>query len=349
MAKEKVKVLIWGFGAMGSGMAKMILEKKGFEIVGVCDVRADYIGKSIFTILNVSKDNNPECIIQNNIETILKNKKVDICLLTTDSFTRNSFPKIKLLAQNKINIISTAEEMAYPYAQEKDLAVEMDKLAKENGISILGTGINPGMMMDMLVLFLSGAMSDVQSIEASRINSLSPFGKTVMVEQGVGLTVCSFKEKMKQGLLAGHVGFLESAMLIAHAMGLDIDEFMQEMEPIITKVNRKSTFGEAKAGDVAGVSMGAKAKVNDKDFIKLFHPQQIEPHLEGTITGDYIKLQGTPNISMSIIPEVDGGIGTIAICVNMIPHVLNATPGLKLMSDLPVPRAIMGDVRRLIN
>jgi len=74
-----------------------------------------------------------------------------------------------------------------------------------------------------------------------------------------------------------------------------------------------------------------------------------EPEMEGTHTGDYIKLTGTPNISMSINPEVDGGIGTIAMCVNMIPHVINAKPGLKTMLDLPVPRAIMGDMRNYLD
>ncbi|MDD4078051.1 MAG: 2,4-diaminopentanoate dehydrogenase [Bacilli bacterium] len=348
MKTEKVKVIIWGFGAMGSGMARMILAKRGFEIVGVCDNRSDYINKSMYSILNLEQKDNPNCIIKDNINEVIKGKAIDICLLATDSYTDKAYPKIKLLLENKINCISTAEEMIYPYAQQKQLALEMDRLAKENGVTVLGAGINPGMMMDLLVIFLTGAMSDVDGIEVARINSLSPFGKTVMEEQGVGLSIEEFNQKIKEGKLAGHVGFLESTMLIAHALGLEIDEFSQEMTPIITKVNRKSQYGNAKAGDVAGVDMTACGKINNESFINLHHPQQIEPQLEGINTGDFIKIKGTPEINMSITPEVDGGIGTIAVCVNMIPHVINATPGLKLMTDLPVPRAIMGDVRKLI-
>jgi 2,4-diaminopentanoate dehydrogenase len=52
---------------------------------------------------------------------------------------------------------------------------------------------------------------------------------------------------------------------------------------------------------------------------------------------------------MVIKPEVQGGLGTIAMCVNMIPQVINSVPGLKTMIDLPVPRAIMGDMRNRIN
>ena len=88
--------------------------------------------------------------------------------------------------------------------------------------------------------------------------------------------------------------------------------------------------------------------VNGELKIEMDHPQQIEPHLAGTDTGDYIIIKGTPNVNMANKPEIPGGIGTIAMCVNMIPHVINARPGLKTMIDLPVPRAIMGDMREMI-
>ncbi|MFO7969175.1 MAG: 2,4-diaminopentanoate dehydrogenase [Candidatus Izemoplasmatales bacterium] len=349
MRKDKVKVAIWGFGAMGSGMAKMILNKQGFEIVGVCDLYDGYIGKSIFSILKLDNPQDNDVIISNNIESILTEKKPDIVLLATDSFTKGAYPKIKTIINHKVNCISTAEEMAYPKANEPELTKEMDKLAKENGVSILGTGVNPGMMMDLLAVCISGVMEDVKDMKISRINSLSPFGKTVMEEQGVGLTVAEFNKRLKSGNMAGHVGFKESSFMIADALGLKVDDFNQQMKPIITDIDRKSTYGFAAKGDVCGVEMSAKAKLNNKTIIDMYHPQQIEPEMVGTSTGDYIKINGTPEINLSNVPEVEGGIGTIAICVNMIPHVINAKPGLKTMIDLPVPRAIMGDVRNMLD
>ncbi|MFW5889251.1 MAG: 2,4-diaminopentanoate dehydrogenase [Bacillota bacterium] len=349
MRQEKIKVVIWGFGAMGSGMAKMILKKQGFEIVGVCDLYKEYIGKSIFDILKIKNPQAKDIIVSDNIDSILKNKKPDIVLLATDSFTKGAFPKIKTIVKHKVNCISTAEEMAYPQASEPKLSEEMDKLAKENNVSILGTGVNPGMMMDLLAVCISGVMADVKDMKISRINSLSPFGKTVMEEQGVGLSVSEFNKRMEKGNMAGHVGFKESSYMIANALGLNIDEFTQKMKPIITDIDRKSPHGFAAKGDVCGVEMSAKAKLNNNTVIDLYHPQQIEPEMVGTSTGDYIKINGTPEINLANIPEVEGGIGTIAICVNMIPHVINAKPGLKTMIDLPVPRAIMGDVRKMLD
>lgn len=342
---DNVKVVIWGFGAMGSGMARMIMNKKGIEIVGVCDMHPDRVGKDIYDLLGVARGERKSVIIKPKIEDVLTSKCCDIALCATDSFTKDAFPRLKYCLEQKVNVISTAEEMSFPAAKNPELAKELDKIAKANGVSILGTGINPGLIMDLLVIVMTGCMVDVEHIEAKRVNSLSPFGPTVMHEQGVGFTIDAFNKGVADGSMAGHVGFHESVGMIAHALGWKVDKFEQQMKPIVTSVDRKSPYGFAKAGDVAGVNMTGQGYVDGKVKIDMIHPQQIEPEMEGTHTGDYVTIQGTPPINMANKPEVDGGLGTIAMCVNMIPNVINATPGLKTMIDLPVPRAIMGDFR----
>lgn len=345
---ENVKVAIWGFGAMGSGIAKVLLRKKGVDIVGVCDIHPERVNRSIYDILGVEKNGRPDVVVCSEIEKVVHDANCDICVLATDSFTRKAFDKIKYVVGQKVNVISTAEEMSYPKAQEPELAAEIDRLAKANGVSVLGTGINPGLMMDLLAICLTGCMTDVESVTCRRVNSLSPFGPAVMEEQGVGLTVDAFNKGVADGTLAGHVGFAESVGMIAEALGWKVDKFKQQMKPIVTSVDRKSPYGFAAAGDVAGVNMTGQGYVDGEVKIDMIHPQQIEPEMEGTHTGDYIVLKGTPEVNMAINPEVDGGIGTIAMVVNMIPHVINARPGLKTMLDLPVPRAIMGDYRDYI-
>ena len=159
-----------------------------------------------------------------------------------------------------------------------------------------------------------------------------------------------FNKKVANDDLAGHVGFPESINMIADALGWKLsDEIKLSREPIVSNVYRKAPYAEVQAGDVAGCNMKGFGYVDGEMKIEMLHPQQVEPQLEGGTTGDYITIKGTPNINMSIKPEVPGGIGTIAMCVNMIPQVINASPGLKTMIDLPVPRAIMGDMRDLID
>jgi 4-hydroxy-tetrahydrodipicolinate reductase len=303
----------------------------------------------MYEYLGVERGERKSVIFNPDIDEVLAEGDCDVCLCATDSFTEKAFPKLKGLLEKKVNVISTAEEMAYPWAQNPDLAEKLDEIAKENGVSILGTGINPGLIMDLLVVCLTGCMTEVEHIEAKRVNSLSPFGPAVMEEQGVGITVEEFNKGVQEGTLSGHVGFSESVRMIADAIGWKVDKFEQQMAPIVTSVDRKSPYGFAAAGDVAGVNMTGQGHVDGEVKIDMIHPQQIEPEMGGTHTGDYITIKGTPEVNMSIKPEVEGGLGTIAMCVNMIPQVINANPGLKTMIDLPVPRAIMGDMRDLIN
>jgi 4-hydroxy-tetrahydrodipicolinate reductase len=349
MRTAKIRVVLWGLGAMGSGMAKMLLSKEGFQITGICDLHPARIGRRLSDVLAMSVPDDSDIFVQSEVHGLINRSRCDLVLLATDSFTKQAFPKLKYILEQGVDVISTAEEMSYPQAGEPILAQELDILAKSHGATVLGCGINPGMMMDLLVVMMTGVMADVQSIDVARVNSLSPFGPTVMEEQGVGLSTEDFAKKQATGHLAGHVGFRESAQMIADALGWKLSSFSQWMAPIVTHADRKSPYGEAKKNHVAGVDMNALAMVDGLPKIRLSHPQQIEPHVGGVETGDYIRIQGTPEVHLSIQPEIDGGIGTIAVCVNMIPHVLNAKPGLKTMLDLPVPRAIMGDVRAMVD
>ncbi|BDU71911.1 2,4-diaminopentanoate dehydrogenase [Mesoterricola silvestris] len=350
MRQENVRVSIWGFGAMGGGIAEVLLRKKGVDIVGVCDIHPDRVGKSIFEVLGVPRGARRDVVISGDIDQVVTRGSADVVILATDSFTRKAFDKIKLIVERGINVISTAEEMAYPKAKEPALAEELDRLAKANGVSILGTGINPGLMMDLLVILMTGACTDVDYIKAERVNSLSPFGPAVMEEQGVGLTPEEFKAQSASGHLAGHVGFNESVNMICDAIGWKLDKPVeQSMAPIVSNVLRKTKYAEVKPGNVAGCTMLGFGTVGGKLAVEMVHPQQIEPELEGTDTGDYVVIKGTPNVNLSNKPEVPGGIGTIAMCINMIPQVINARPGLFTMIDLPVPRAIMGDMREQIH
>jgi 4-hydroxy-tetrahydrodipicolinate reductase len=343
---QNVKVIIWGLGAMGSGIAEMLLGKKGVDITGVAG-RPGKIGKSMYEFLSVKRDGRPDVII-GSPENVIKEKSADVVMLCTDSFTEKAFDRIKFILERKINCITSAEEMAYPKAQSPELAEKLDGIAKANGVSVLGTGINPGLIMDLLVILMTGCCKSVDHITARRVNSLSPFGPAVMEEQGIGITPEEFRNGVKTGKLSGHVGFAESIGMISDALGWKLSGFEQSMEPIITGTDRKSPYGFAKAGNVAGCAMKGQGYVDGKLTIEMDHPQQIEPEQAGVKTGDYVIIKGVPNINLVNSPEVPGGIGTIAMLANMIPHIINARPGLHTMLSLPVPHAIMGDMRGMV-
>ncbi|MDD3226907.1 MAG: 2,4-diaminopentanoate dehydrogenase, partial [Tissierellia bacterium] len=310
--------------------------------------RGAKLGKSMYEIIGVERGDRPEVLV-GTPEDVIKEKSADVVLCCTDSFTKVAFDRLKFCLERKVNVVSSAEEMSFPQAQNPEIAKQLDEIAKANGVSIIGTGINPGLIMDYLVVVMTGCCETVDHITARRVNSLSPFGPAVMHEQGIGITVDEFNKGVETGTLSGHVGFHESIGMIADAIGWKVDKVTTSMGPIVTDVDRKSPHGFAKAGDVAGCAMKGYGYINGELKIEMDHPQQIEPEQVGIQTGDYVIIKGTPNINLVNSPEVPGGIGTIAMCVNTIPMIINAKPGLNTMLTIPAPRAIMGDMRDLID
>jgi len=346
--KKKIKVVVWGLGLMGGGIAKMVLSKKGFTIVGAIDMDPNKVGKKLYEVLGVEANEDNSCVVTKNVKDVMKKGFADVCLMATASFTKIVFPLIKMAAEAGMNVVTTAEEMSYPRTVDPELSDKLDKIAKDNNVSILGTGVNPGFIMDLVVIMLTGVCDKVDSMNVKRINDLACFGKAVMVEQGIGLKPEEFVQGVKDNTVDGHVGFLQSFGMFEEAFGVKFNNIRQEKEPIVTSVPRATDIVSVKAGEVAGCRQLGYANLGEKLFVTMEHPQQVKPELENVETGDYITINGTPNLNLQIKPEIPGGIATIAICVNMVPLVINAQPGLKTMLDLPVPRAIIGDVRDLI-
>jgi hypothetical protein len=338
--RKPIRVCQWGLGEMGGGMARLMLEKPGLEIVAAVG-RPRHAGKDLGEVLGLGKNLN--VIVTDNPDTVLDKEKVDCVGLATTSWTAAQMPDLRKILSAGINCVTIAEEMADPEAQSPELAAEIDALAKKNGVSVLGTGVNPGFVLDLLIVTLTAGCHSVERIEASRINDLSPYGHTVMRSQGVGTTPEAFRAGVADGTIVGHVGFPESIHMISQALGLGVDRIEQTRTPILSNVHRETPHVKVEPGMVAGCTHTGIGYCGDKEVVRLVHPQQIHPHLENQDTGDYIHIYGSPEVHMAIKPEIAGGKATIGIAVNMIPHVVAATPGLKRMIDLPAPAALMGE------
>jgi 4-hydroxy-tetrahydrodipicolinate reductase len=237
--------------------------------------------------------------------------------------------------------------MAFPFVSHPEESEVLENIAWRYGVSILGTGINPGFVLDLLIIAMTGACLKVNRIEARRINDLSPFGKTVMETQGVGTTPEEFKKGIEKGDIVGHIGFQQSIAMIGNALGWEIDRIEESREPIISNTERKTAVAHVKPGMVAGCKHVGRGYCGDKLMIELVHPQQILPETEGVDTGDYIDIYGDPEIHLSIKPEIPGGKGTIALATNMIPAVIEAAPGLLEMSELPIPRCLIDEIKEM--
>jgi hypothetical protein len=342
--RDLIRVVVLGTGQMGSGIARLVLEKQGLELVGAFARRRERAGTDLGRAIGLHR----ELVIPigADLEAVIARAPPHVAIQATCSRLSDAWAEIATLVRNGVNVISIAEEMAYPAATSPALAAELHRLAVAHRVAVIGTGINPGFVLDLLVITLTGVCSDIQSITAQRINDLAPYGPSVLASQGVGLTPEAFQRGLENGTVVGHFGFPQSIHMIADALGWEIDRIEERREPIASRVRRETPFVVVAPGQVAGCLHTAVAYRAGAAVITLVHPQQVHPQLEGVATGDTIEINGIPKVRLSGSPEISGGQGTIAVAVNMIPRVLSAPQGLHSMADLPVPAAMLGDARR---
>ena len=330
-----IKVVQWGTGSMGQGLLGFILDRPhDLELAGCIDIDPAKVGKRVGEIVGRPCD----VVVSRDAEGVPAEAKPDVVCIATQSNLHEITGQVQPAVEAGADVICIAETLSYPWASDPDWAARMDALAKRHGVSVLGAGVNPGFMLDALVVMWSSVCLRIDSIKATRINDLSPFGPTVMKSQGVGTTVEQFTKGVADGTIVGHIGFPESISLIAKALGWTIDRIEETREPIVTEVERSTPHVHVAPGDVAGCRHIGRGYSGGELKIELIHPQQIHPQLAGVETGDYIEIHGDPDVNMANKPEIPGGKGTCASAGNYIPLMKAAPAGMLTVVDMPLPR-----------
>ena len=328
---EKLRLVLYGVGAIGSQIAKFLLEKEGVEIVGAIDVAKEKVGKDLGEVLALGR--RLGVTVSDDPETVLSKVEARVVVHTTTSFLKQAYPQIAKAIEHGVNVVSTCEELSYPYSIEPELAKKLDELAKKHQVTVLGTGINPGFIMDTLIIALTGVCQKVETIKVTRIINAAMRRASFQKKIGVGLTVHEFKEKIEKKVITTHVGLEQSVSIIASALGWKLDKIDVETEAI-----------EVKPDQVGGISQLARAIIRGKEVITL----DLQAYVGAEEEYDSIIIEGTPIIHGKISPGVHGDLATVAIVVNSIPKVINAEPGLMTMKDLPVPSAALEDMRTYV-
>jgi 4-hydroxy-tetrahydrodipicolinate reductase len=325
-----IRVAHVGIGPIGAGIVRQVAARKGLTIVGAADVDPAMAGRDLGEVAAAGRRLRVK--VEADLARMLEASKPDVVMLCTTSALQAVAPQIEVILQARIPIVSTTEELAYPWYTQKRLADRIDQAAKKAKVAVLGTGVNPGFVMDALAITLTGVSDRVDRITINRIQDARirrlPFQRKI----GSGLTVDEFAAKVRAGTVR-HVGLTESIAMIASAMGWTLDGVTDEIQPKIARARVSSEFLTVERGRVCGIIQDGTGVVGGKPIIRL----HMEAYLGAPESYDSTEIEGVPNLSMKIAGGVHGDIATTSIAVNSIPKVLGAGPGLHTMRSLPIP------------
>ncbi len=341
---KEINVVLYGIGSIGTSIGRFLTSKKGVRIVGAIDSAESKVGQDLATVLGLSSHLDVE--ISKEAESVLSETEADICIHSTTSFLKDTYPQIVSAIECGLDLVSTCEELSYPYLTEPELSESIRTLAERNRVTVLGTGINPGFLMDTIVIALTNVCQKIDRIAVDRIMNAAtrrlPFQKKI----GAGLRREEFKQRIEEKHITGHIGLSQSVAMIADALKWEMDRIVvEDAKPVITEGLVQSDSLKIEAGEVLGLTQKAMGIRNSRNVITL----NFQAYLGAEEEYDAITIEGVPDIRQKIQPCIHGDIGTVAVVVNAVPKVINAQPGLLTMKDLSLPSAALEDMRKYIS
>jgi hypothetical protein len=327
--KKKIRAIQYGVGPIGASIARLMREKHAIEICGAIDTDPAKVGRDLGEVVGAS-DAPWGIKISADASEVLE-QSADVVIHSTSS----SLPKVmdQLLAclEAEACIVSTCEELSYPFRTYPELAAKLDAAAKDWGVALVGTGVNPGFVMDKLVITLAAVSQRIEHAKALRIVDASKRRLPLQKKIGAGMTVEEFREKVQAGIIK-HVGLPESVAMIADGLNLPVDQITETIEPKVATGRVQTEFLAVEAGQAAGVHQIARGLSAGKELIHL----ELQMYVGAKDPADTITLTGHPDISLTIPGGSHGDIATASVVVNSIPVILDAPAGLRTARDLPI-------------
>ena len=329
---KKVRVVQFGCGPIGCSVIRYARNRTDIEVVGAIDIDAGLVRRDLGEVAGI--DDKLGVLISAEADAILSQTKPDVVFLTTSSSLRVVYAEVVKCIEAGANVISTCEELAYPYRKEPQISADIDKKARDKGVTVLATGVNPGFVMDAWPLFMTGVCRQVKKIKAVRVQDASPRRGPFQKKIGAGCTLEEFNKLVASGTLK-HVGLPESIAMIASGLGWELDEITESIEPVVARSRVETDFITVEPGQAAGVrQVGRGIRARD-ELITL----EFEAYVGAPESYDAVYITGTPNLEVVIKGGTPGDIATAAITVNCVHRVVDAPPGLLTMKDLPIVSA----------
>ena len=327
--KKKIRVLQYGVGPIGASIARLMRQKAALEIVGAIDKDPAKAGRDLGEVADATDAPWGVTVAADSAQLLAK--PVDVVIHSTSSYLPSVMEQLLECLGAGCCVVSTCEELAYPYRKHPNLSAQLDAAAKEEGVALVGTGVNPGFVMDKLVLTLSSVSQRVEWAKAVRVVDASKRRLPLQKKIGAGMTPEEFRAQVSAGVIKHH-GLPESIAMVADGLGFELDDISETIEPVIAEEPVKTEFLEVAPGQVAGVHQIARGTDGGKEKIYM----ELKMFVGAKDPADSIELRGEPNLALTIPGGTHGDVATAAVVVNAIPSILAAQSGLRTARDLPL-------------
>jgi 4-hydroxy-tetrahydrodipicolinate reductase len=306
------RVAVCGIGAIGVEILRYLTERS-HEIVGVADSDVNKAGKTVAELTGIPL----ELRVRPSIRA-LQLEGVDVVVFATSSRIARIEADLAQAINSGADVVTTSEELAYPYHASEDAARRIDALAKGRGVTVVGVGVNPGFVMDWVPALVASAAKNPTEIHVVRSVDVSKRRRQLQTKTGVGLTKAKFEKGLAEGTL-GHVGLVESASLIALSLGKKLEGVSEGTFPVLGAedyVMGVRQFAQGKAGDCS-IRLDLEMTITSADF-------------------DTVEVKGDPHLKLRFEKGVFGDSATVALTVSAVERVAEARPGLITVLELPL-------------
>jgi len=327
----KIRIAQFGLGPIGIETLKLAAMKPWAEIIGGIDIDPQKVGKDLGEVAQAKELRGKKVYL--SLKDLIAYKKPDVIFHTAVSKFKDAFGQIEPMARMGISVVSSCEELLFPRLREPALAAKLDRICKKSGARVIGTGVNPGFVMDLLPICMTGVSREVRAVHVQRVVNASTRRAPLQRKIGSGMEPEEFRRLLKAGK-AGHAGLKESLALIAHCFGWKTGRIVETGDAVVADHDIRTQFLEVKRGQTRGLHQRAEAKVKGKVCLTL----DLKMYLDAPEPHDAIQIEGEPALNVEIKGGVAGDQATVAALVNSAPRLLQAKAGLLLVTDLPAPR-----------
>lgn len=318
------KIVVVGLGPIGREMVGALVGRKTAQIVGAADPA--HAGKDVGELAGVARLG---VTIAATAKEAYAKSGGNLSLLCTTSHIPETAPQVEEAVAAGYAVVSTCEALSFPEREDAGWAERVDQLARAHRVGVLGVGVNPGFVMDRMPLAIAATCVKVETIAVQRVVDAAKRRGPLQAKVGAGITPEEFRAGVRAHKM-GHVGLVESVLLIARGMAWSLDDAEETVDCVVSTA--EAPRAGIAIGRVAGVHQIARGLVGGRPVITL----DLEMSVAAPDPRDHIVLVGDPQLDVTFRGGTHGDRGTVGAAVNAIPRVLAGEPGLHHIYDLPL-------------